>query len=431
MTRSLFILFPLAVALVAQAAPREMRKIAFKEAVREAMMLDPSVQLALLGVERSRSDLALNRAAGHTQLGAGSGLGATAGIPQSIQGAAPSVAQVTLRQPLVDISRKRHADVVRAVREAGEHGARAAAEESGYRAGLLYLDLELAEREAGRTRADLGPLERIRRETSLRVREGLEMPLALSQAQLELTRASGRSAAASDRVKLLEADLRRVLGLGPGVRVVTSGDDTVERLRDAWAAVAPLPHDQRPEMASLAAELQAARHRAREARAGRLPRVDLLGQYSLLARFNNYDDYFRRFQRHNWQAGLSLEVPILSGRRTAERVARARLDEREVAIRATAVEGELAMRDMRARAELKSAQRAAELAGMELEVARERLNVALARFGAGEISLGDLDRERVLESAAWGGLIASRYGVARAQLCAVYASGAMMEAFGD
>ena len=55
-----------------------------------------------LPVEKSSSDLAAIRAERSAQLYAGSGLGATYGIPQSIQGAVPSIANLTMRQPLVE-----------------------------------------------------------------------------------------------------------------------------------------------------------------------------------------------------------------------------------------------------------------------------------------------------------------------------------------
>ena len=61
--------------------------------------------MARLEIEKSRSDLALVRTERSMSAYAGSGLGATSGIPQSIQGATPSIAQLTLRQPLIDIER--------------------------------------------------------------------------------------------------------------------------------------------------------------------------------------------------------------------------------------------------------------------------------------------------------------------------------------
>ena len=36
-----------------------------------------------------------------------------------------------------------------------------------------------------------------------------------------------------------------------------------------------------------------------------LPQIDLIAQYGLFSKFNNYDVYFNRFQRNNAQIGVS------------------------------------------------------------------------------------------------------------------------------
>ena len=179
------------------------------------------------------------------------------------------------------------------------------------------------------------------------------------------------------------------------LRPAREDSDTLFSVGDAVGRAVPRPLDEHPELASLQAGIRAARHSVREARSKRHPKLDIVGQYAQLARFNNCDDYFRRFQRHNWQAGVALEVPLFSGRGVAEQVARARVEE------------------------------------LELDYACESLDALLAQFEEGTISLGELERARVVESTAWGGLVASRYALAKAQLGVVYSAGGIREAFAD
>jgi outer membrane protein TolC len=159
--------------------------------------------------------------------------------------------------------------------------------------------------------------------------------------------------------------------------------------------------------------------------------LDIVGQYALLARFNNYDDYFRRFQRHNWQAGVAVEIPIFTGRGVAERVASARLDERELSLRKSAKRDALALAAQRAEAALGAAERGRALAGQELAYARKSLDVLLAQFDEGRIALDELQRGRLEESVAWGGLVAAEYELAKARLGSVYAAGRIRDAFAD
>ena len=181
------------------------RPIGLHDAMRLAMDQSPEIQLARLEVEKSSRDLAAIRAERSAQLYAGSGLGATYGIPQSIQGAVPSVASLTMRQPLVDTGRLSRAEGARETVRSGELAAEAAAEESVYRAGIQYLDFESVMREAERLGRELVHLERIERLVGDRVAEGTEIPLALSRARLETARARERLAGTEGRAMLLES----------------------------------------------------------------------------------------------------------------------------------------------------------------------------------------------------------------------------------
>lgn len=310
-----------------------MRLIGLREAVRLAFEQSAEVQIARLQVEKSGSHLALVQTERSLRIHAGSGLGATSGIPQSIQGAAPSVAQVTVRQPLLDIGRPLRAEGAREMVRSGELESQAASEESVFRTGVIYLDFEFSTREVERLDRDLQRFEEIEELTSARVGEGIEDPLALSRVRLDTARARERLASSESRSALLEADLKSKLGFGSEVRVrlELGGDDPSASLADIARRTVSRPLDEHREIAVLGARIRSAQHRVAAARSERLPKLNVVGQYSMLARFNNYDDYFRRFQRHNWQAGVAFEIPLFTGRGTAERVARARLEERELA----------------------------------------------------------------------------------------------------
>lgn len=411
----------------------ETRVIGLADAVRLGMRESPRVRLARLDVEQAGVERSVERSERSTRLSAGSGLGATRGMPQSVQGASPSVALVTMRQPLIDRRQSRRVDALGAQVRSAEHGASAAEEESGYRAGLLYLEVELARREVERLSQEADSLERIEGWTRARVEEGVEIPLALSRAKLAAARAKVRRDAAQDRAQLLEAELRSALGVGLGVRLVPlqeSGGGT-GRLEAALLSEESRSAAEHPEIFALDAQVDAARRRVDAARSARLPRLDMIGQYSLLARFNNYDDYFRRFQRHNWQVGVAVELPLFSGRAVAAQVARATIEERELALRKEVRKSELELEIASAAAGLAAARREADLAVMELALAREGLDVLLARYEEGQITLADLERARIEESTAWSAWLASRIGLAKAQLGVVYSTGRIRDAFGD
>ncbi|MCY4188138.1 MAG: TolC family protein [Bryobacterales bacterium] len=408
------------------------RPIDLREVVRLALVADPDVRLARLAVDRSANALALVRSEGSAQLSGGAGLGATAGIPQSIQGANPSIAQVTLRQPLFDASRPLRARSAQEKMQSDEHAAAAIAERAAYVAGIAYLDFELALAESRRRESELEYFRQIEASAEACVEEGLEIPLALTRARLDTARASDRLATSRSRAGLLEAELKRTLGLKADVKLVP-GRSAADGVAELAASPGPpaRPLDEHPEIAALDARIRSARDRAKSARAVRAPRLDIVGQYALLARFNNYDDYFRRFERHNWQAGVAVEIPIFPGRGVAEAVAGARLEERELALRKSAKRESLALAVQRALAAQGDAERGRDLARQELAYARERLDVLLAQFDEGRIAAADLQRGRFEESVAWGDFVAAEYELAKARLGTVYAAGRIRDAFAD
>lgn len=432
MSKSLACALILSLPCAVAAEVPETRSISLREAIQLAKQQNPELRLARLRVEKSASDLGLVRSERATQVHAGSGLGATYGIPQSIQGAAPSVAQVTLRQPLIDLRRSRRAEVAEEDLESGRHDASAAREKAVFRVASLYLDFEFASREIERLRRESDGFARIEDLTAARVEEGLEIALARTRARLDKARAEARLAAALERVALLEEELRETLGLGEELRLEPAaadvdGDLGVPADISEQSAVRP----DHPEIVGIEARVRAAELRVREARSSRYPTLDLIGQYAMLARFNNYDDYFRRFERHNWQAGVAFRVPIFTGRGVAERVARARIEERELELRRNAKRSQLRIEGRRAATGLRQAERGSALAKHELEYARESLDVLMVQFDEGRVGLDDIERARVVESSAWGGYVGSRYRLAKARLAVAYAAGDLAEAFAD
>ena len=432
MSNSLTCALILSVSCAVAADGPETRSISLREAIQIAKQQNPEVLLARLQVEKSASDLDAVRSERATQVHAGSGLGATYGIPQSILGAAPSVAQVTLRQPLVDLRRSRRAEVAEENVESERHDASAATERAAFRVAALYLDFEFAFGEVRRLRRESDGFARIEELATARVEEGLDIPLARTRARLDKSHAEARLAAAVERVTLLEAELRGTLGLGESVRLEPSVTDVEGDLGVPADLTGPsVNRPEHPEVIGIEAQLRAAGLRVREARSSRYPTLALVGQYAMLARFNNYDDYFSRFERHNWQAGVALQVPLFTGRGVAERVARARIEERELELRRNAKRAELRMEERRASASLREAERGSELAKHELAYARESLDVLMAQFDEGRVGLQEVERARVVESSAWGGYVGSRYRLAKARLAVAHAAGGIADAFGD
>ncbi|MBI3404717.1 MAG: TolC family protein [Acidobacteria bacterium] len=169
-------------------------------------------------------------------------------------------------------------------------------------------------------------------------------------------------------------------------------------------------------------DLRVAEHerRAREERwkgerGGHLPTIDFVTQYALLARFNNYSDFYNKFERHNVQAGVQFRFPIFSARNSAaETLAKSELDVADAELKNKRADIESGVRHQaRTGRELDAGR---EVARLELKLAQENLQVAQARFENGRANLRDLEQVRIEEHVKWQAFLDATFEQQKAQL---------------
>src|SRR5207342_3896606 len=80
------------------------------------------------------------------------------------------------------------------------------------------------------------------------------------------------------------------------------------------------------ELRRLESQIASKNLEVRGQKAARWPRVDLVAQYGMLARFNNYEQFFQTFQRHNGEIGASFQLPLLAGSGIGGQVAQSQSD---------------------------------------------------------------------------------------------------------
>src|SRR5256885_14396223 len=64
-------------------------------------------------------------------------------------------------------------------------------------------------------------------------------------------------------------------------------------------------------------DLRAKEFRLKGEKRGYCPTLELVSVYSVLAKFNNYSQFFTTFQRNNYNAGIDMHVPIFSAQTKA------------------------------------------------------------------------------------------------------------------
>ena len=150
-------------------------------------------------------------------------------------------------------------------------------------------------------------------------------------------------------------------------------------------------------------------------KAARLPRADLVAQYGMLAQFNNYADYFQKFQRNNGQIGVSLQLPLFMGPGVDAQAARAAADVARLKIERDKARNRIQSDIQASFREVRKAATSAEVARLDLEVAREQLSIVLAQMQEGRATLRQLEESRIVENDKWIAFYDSQYAIDRAR----------------
>ena len=406
------------------------KPITLRTAVEIALKANPDVLLARLDQEKARQSVREARAPFSPQLTLGSGLAYTSGIPQSVEGSSPAIVRAVGRQFLYNRSQSNRVKEAKELETAAAHSATGKRNEVAFRVASTYLDFESAWRRTKLLADQAENLRRVEGVIAARVEKGRQLPLELTRARLETARARQQLEAGKAQVNLLEATLKHELNLPPGAPLEPRPTGLVSTL--------PLPPNEtealgqavagNAELKRIDAGLRAKGFALRAEKGALAPRVDLVAQYSLLGRFNNFEDFFNKFQRHNGQIGMSLQIPVFGRKEVNARAAKVRLETSALEIQRIATRSGIELEVQRKFEDLRQAEGQQKLARLELDFARENLNVVLAKHDEGRTAMEEMEMACLQESQAWAAYYDSQYTVQKAKLNLLRQTGELVAA---
>jgi len=153
-----------------------------------------------------------------------------------------------------------------------------------------------------------------------------------------------------------------------------------------------------------------------------LPSADFAAQYGLLARYNNYDEFFKTFQRHNATIGVVLRFPFLnySQRARAEAADATALKAKKDA---EAAKNQVSEETLRVQRSVEQMAAAKEVADLEYQVAQSNLEALRVRMDSGSIGWHDVQDAREQVNERYNSLQDSIFELERAQITLLRATG--------
>lgn len=411
------LLLVVAVLMHLSAEAQAPRRLTLREAAHLTLQNSRAIQLAGIGVERAEAEHAQAKSIFRPQVLLGSGLAYSKGFPLSIEGSAPSIFQVNASQALFDGTLRNLERQAGAMRDAAARSLDEQREAALLEAVQVYLDLDRNQRSLTHLIQQVRSLETTEGLMNERVSAGLETPLDGSRAKLATARMRASVRALEGSIALLAFRLHDLTGIPQSEPIETvSPELNLQADLSGVGELAERALGRSPALAALDDEVRSREYAVRSEQASRWPRVHLVGQYALFSKHNNFEDFFRQFERNNVTIGASIVVPLYQRERLNARLSKTEADLKEVRLRRDNARAGIAQQVRTLAATISQNQEAREVARLELDVARKSLDLVLAQYKEGKVSRLAVEQARVEENRAWVSLFDAEYQTEGAKL---------------
>ena len=391
--------------------------LTLRRTIELALQNSKDIKLAAIQARVSADAADVMHADFMPNLFAGSGAGYTYGLPETPGGRPPSVFSITYNEEIFNGPLKGR---LREQQERAKAG-RVALEETRntvmLRVATAYLELVKVRHALELLRKEKESAEKIASVTEERQGEGFELQTEVTKAQLTKARVVQRILQLEGRQDELEVYLRGQLGLAAEQAVDVAPEELPGPAEQGGATLIALASQSSPSLAFAESDVRAREFRLQGEKRGYWPTLELVGVYSVLARYNfkNYSNIFTNFRYNNVNAGINVQVPIYSARTRANvALAQANLDEAKLNLAGTRKQVSADVRQKSRK--VQEADAAKEVSRLELQLAQQNLAVLQSQFDEGRLNLRDVEKARLEESEKWMSYLDANFQRQQAQL---------------
>ena len=409
------------------ARAQDSEKLTMRQAVTLALQNSRDLALARVQYTVALNEVGVDRAAFLPNLYTGSGAAYTSGFP-SIGGDPPAVFQMNYNQSVFNplLKGQQHAAEDRAKNMKLEldriH------DDVIVRAAATYLELAKVRHSLGLMRKEQASAAKILEVTRERVTANQELPIEVTRGELAQARVVERIIKLEGREEALEGQIRNLTGIPDSQSIDVDSEEP------SFATDLPLSEltDQaiKSDRSIQEAENErlARQHLLRGAHLSYWPTADVVGQYSILSSFNNYDEFYKTFKRNNVSIGVRITVPIFAAKTRANvALAKSELNAAELTLGNKRQQVRL---DVQQKARtVRELEATREVARLDLKLAQETLQLDQARFDQGRLTLRDIEQARLEESDKWVAFLDADFARQQGQLTLLQATGQLAKVF--
>jgi outer membrane protein TolC len=401
----------------AQKSPKDGAAVALtlKRAIELALQNSKEIQVAKIQASVADHAAQITKAQFMPNLYAGSGAGYTYGIPETPGGRAPSIFNVTYTEQIFNEPLRGQAKETQEQSKAQKILLEDTKNSVITRTAMAYLELGKVRHSLELLRKEQESAEKILQVTQERQGEGYELPVEVTKAQLTRAQVIQRILQLEAREDDLEVFLRYQLGLSEGQAIEVTPEELpgeAELAGDNLVAMAMM-HNAGLQLAE--SDVRAKEFRLKGERRGYLPTLEFVSIYSVLAKFNNYSQFFNGFQRNNFNAGVDVRVPIFSAQ-TKAAIGLAQINLEAAKVNLTNKKTELSADVRQKTRRVRERDAAKEVARLELQLAQQNVAVFQSQFAEGKLNLREVEKARLEENEKWMAYLDANFQKQQAQL---------------
>jgi len=287
-------------------------QLTFQHAIELALKHSPAIGMA--AADQMKAQAAYQEVKNNylPNVTVGSGIGYSYGYPLSLEGSAPSIFNVNYQSALYNPALREFMKSAKLEWNAASKSTDDQRKDVILDTALTYLQLDKTQSQLKILKDQEAEATRLADIVAQRVQQGVDSQVEQTKAKLLAARVHMRLAELEGNSDILRDKLSQLTGL------------QAQGIETATESIPKLPEvDQQADLASKAVEnsvaVKVANERA-EAQAVKArgewkslyPSFDLVAQYGLFSKYNNYEDFFRKFQRNNATFGMAIRFPIFN-----------------------------------------------------------------------------------------------------------------------
>ncbi|HZC65562.1 MAG TPA: TolC family protein [Candidatus Dormibacteraeota bacterium] len=389
--------------------------LTLQHAIQLALQNSKDIQLAKIQTGLADRSADITRAQFLPNLYAGSGAGYTFGIPETPGGRAPSIFSLTYTQEVFNEPLRGQAKELQEQANAQRVALTEVRNGVIAKTAMAYLEIAKVRHSLTLLRGESESADKILDVTRQRQDEGFELPVEITKAQLTRAQVLQKVLQLEGREDELQVFLKSQLGLSDDQEIEVTAEDLPGEADQQGANLVALALENNTGLQLAQSDVRAREFRLKGEKRGYFPTLQLVGIYSVLGKYNNFQEFFNHFERNNLNAGINVQVPLFSAKTKANiglatvnlEAAKATLANRKTQVTA----------DVRQKSRLVREKDAAkEVARLELQLAQQNVEVLQSQFGEGRINLREVERARVTENDRWMDFLDANFARQQAEL---------------